>query len=249
MVYRRSIPAHAGEPGVAIAHPRLFEVYPRPRGGTRQVIASLAANAGLSPPTRGNRRERRSRTPCRGSIPAHAGEPRWRRPASAQSAVYPRPRGGTPPAALIRARTIGLSPPTRGNPSVSLTREHGDRSIPAHAGEPYAWRAWRSGTAGNLVYPRPRGGTAIKDGGNLAEQGLSPPTRGNPILSLRTPNHAGSIPAHAGEPVEDAGPATLAQVYPRPRGGTSQDCSSSAMVRGLSPPTRGNPSSDALTIA
>ena len=40
-------------------------------------------------------------------------------------------------AALVLETAAGLSPPTRGNPGVSLTCYDYSRSIPAHAGEPY----------------------------------------------------------------------------------------------------------------
>ena len=71
----RSIPAHAGEPfrrRTAGASPT---VYPRPRGGTQRPRGLHPRQHGLSPPTRGNRRRARGLSPCRRSIPAHAGEP------------------------------------------------------------------------------------------------------------------------------------------------------------------------------
>ena len=51
------------------------EVYPRPRGGTRQPPFALFGRLGLSPPTRGNLRIAISLALRMGSIPAHAGEP------------------------------------------------------------------------------------------------------------------------------------------------------------------------------
>ena len=52
----RSIPAHAGEPNARRSRYRPLEVYPRPRGGTAYVPMWREPSAGLSPPTRGNRR-------------------------------------------------------------------------------------------------------------------------------------------------------------------------------------------------
>ena len=171
-----SIPAHAGEP-LWIGYERPARgVYPRPRGGTCIGLWVGSGGNGLSPPTRGNRLLRRVVGRFFGSIPAHAGEP-WAlvRPCYYLE-VYPRPRGGTPPAprcyqtlgvyprprggtlpfAIISPLGCGLSPPTRGNLPVHVLDAVAARSIPAHAGEPLSRAkciAWTT------VYPRPRGGT------------------------------------------------------------------------------------------
>ena len=52
----RSIPAHAGEPSSRSSRKAASRVYPRPRGGTTSPDAVETIKAGLSPPTRGNRR-------------------------------------------------------------------------------------------------------------------------------------------------------------------------------------------------
>ena len=123
---------------------------------------------------------REMRLRCLGwSIPAHAGEPwsawgLWYSPR-----VYPRPRGGTGRIRCDRRPDRGLSPPTRGNPSIGSQRSEAGRSIPAHAGEPVLHsRAY----AMFAVYPRPRGGTQKKTAARLGRRGLSPPTRGNRYL-------------------------------------------------------------------
>ena len=110
------------------------------------------------------------------------------------------------------------------------------------------------------VYPRLRGGTWGGAAALFAANGLSPPTRGNRLRSHHPRGHHGSIPAYAGEPTVYAWTGTLAEVYPRLRGGTAPCAIStchalvyprlrggtvSHMVRsscmnGLSPPTRGN---------
>ena len=51
---RRSIPAHAGEPCVALWGFGYVKVYPRPRGGTLVLGDAWRHAGGLSPPTRGN---------------------------------------------------------------------------------------------------------------------------------------------------------------------------------------------------
>ena len=91
------------------------------------------------------------------------------------------------------------------------------------------------------VYPRPRGGTAAARSPPSVALGLSPPTRGNPHVSSSKRILAGSIPAHAGEPPHTHIHGRQEGVYPRPRGGTAVQAYITARRRGLSPPTRGNP--------
>ena len=172
----RSIPAHAGEPARERYKARRPEVYPRPRGGTHLSSVSIFSSRGLSPPTRGNpaRDERALRS--RRSIPAHAGEPFTISAPSIAARVYPRPRGGTCAYSCDHPAGWGLSPPTRGNQRALNAQGKRRGSIPAHAGEP----ARRRGVGGrHPVYPRPRGGTALRRQGGVLRGGLSPPTRGN----------------------------------------------------------------------
>ena len=133
---RRSIPAHAGEPGGHTNGRTRTGVYPRPRGGTFGKSESPTMLIGLSPPTRGNQAPPSGRGWGRRSIPAHAGEP-WRTaPTLSPNRVYPRPRGGTSRTPLPSGTAGGLSPPTRGNLHSASSSFGVARSIPAHAGEP-----------------------------------------------------------------------------------------------------------------
>ena len=152
----RSIPAHAGEPAIACRMAYVYAVYPRPRGGTPRPPPRSPPMRGLSPPTRGNRRRRDGLRGRRRSIPAHAGEPNPEALDKTRARVYPRPRGGTARRRLYRDRRRGLSPPTRGNLPAQNPNPIGIGSIPAHAGEP---RAYKQGGEQRWVYPRPRGGT------------------------------------------------------------------------------------------
>ena len=74
-VPRRSIPAHAGEPVRPPSPSATARVYPRPRGGTREIARIIRARDGLSPPTRGNPDGFAVSALLDRSIPAHAGEP------------------------------------------------------------------------------------------------------------------------------------------------------------------------------
>ena len=215
----RSIPAHAGEPVAQPARARQLGVYPRPRGGTSSSPRSPPSMRGLSPPTRGNPSIGRASRPRSRSIPAHAGEPPAIAAIGYPTKVYPRPRGGTAGLPVGYGAREGLSPPTRGNLLPSAVRPVNHGSIPAHAGEPLRGRTC---AAVPRVYPRPRGGTPpgfIEAG---APGGLSPPTRGNPLALDPRLTHAGSIPAHAGEPPFMLLQPPHSRVYPRPRGGTRE---------------------------
>ncbi len=194
----RSIPAHAGEPaprrGVAVVD----RVYPRPRGGAVAKAEGGATVQGLSPPTRGSLRARRDVPTHRGSIPAHAGEPRPHLPARRDREVYPRPRGGADLSGPLPLCRGGLSPPTRGSHPATTPGRPRSGSIPAHAGEPSGSDVLWDVTA---VYPRPRGGASVNAADPSSAVGLSPPTRGSPGQALEVPTRRRSIPAHAGEPL------------------------------------------------
>ena len=95
-----SIPAHAGEPFSPVnvtvdsstVYPRacggtdviarcfllMYKVYPRACGGTAAFLAPRPWPTGLSPRMRGNPVVRGGGRKGGGSIPAHAGEPRFR---------------------------------------------------------------------------------------------------------------------------------------------------------------------------
>ena len=201
------------------------------------VEFGTAVAVGLSPPTRGNRVGRGFAADALRSIPAHAGEPDAPVAPDLRFGVYPRPRGGTRKREGKEIWQVGLSPPTRGNlcelKPVYITA----RSIPAHAGEPQGRRRLRWTTP---VYPRPRGGTRKREGKEIWQVGLSPPTRGNPDIEVLERLVKRSIPAHAGEPRRLTVNSIWGEVYPRPRGGTRRKEKEAAHAHGLSPPTRGN---------
>ena len=116
----------------------IFEFYLRARERTFNPAPADERDKGLSPRTRGNRSRRSRRSSCRGSIPAHAGEPRVS-------------RHGSP-------SHEGLSPRTRGNRCDVVAGTIRKGSIPAHAGEP---KGRESSGMPRRVYPRARGGTSL----------------------------------------------------------------------------------------
>ena len=253
-----SIPAHAGEPVLAVMAFMGTVVYPRPRGGAVGTSPMSSPLCGLSPPTRG--------------------EPRRARLSDPRRAVYPRPRGGAVDPESQTSYSGGLSPPTRGSQRVVVVGICYRRSIPAHAGEPLAEpsaphfievyppptrgsrrrlsRCWVLGgsipahagephlrnrkLAPAPVYPRPRGGARDYDKYLLRANGLSPPTRGSHEYVRAWPICLRSIPAHAGEPFSSSIVSSSAAVYPRPRGGAPSWRCADLRRGGLSPPTRGS---------
>ena len=172
-----------------------------------------------------------------GSIPAHTGEPSGPSAHPSVFRVYPRTHGGTGTLELAPCGDQGLSPHTRGNPPPAVRPGRTAGSIPAHTGEP-ARRSGRRRSTG--VYPRTHGGTREAGIQASLSLGLSPHTRGNLAqFHVRAP-HAGSIPAHTGEPFRFFRFFGFFRVYPRTHGGTSFHLPVGGWRRGLSPHTRGN---------
>ena len=172
-----------------------------------------------------------------GSIPACAGEPRWRAPGDADAGVYPRVCGGTPRGLMDDCVRNGLSPRVRGNPPEYLFTDTDGRSIPACAGEPGA-TSGRSTRPG--VYPRVCGGTCGRGAFRCGSPGLSPRVRGNHIDKHGQQQPIGSIPACAGEPPPSSSLISSAEVYPRVCGGTRHIIAMRRSSGGLSPRVRGN---------
>ena len=172
-------------------------VYPRVCGGTWSVETGNAAEEGLSPRVRGNRRRHRARKQPPRSIPACAGEPQSRCGRLPLHAVYPRVCGGTPCALTAPSKPTGLSPRVRGNLSMVALIADAGRSIPACAGEP---GRNVTGLLSARVYPRVCGGTFAGRCLVDAADGLSPRVRGNRPTMYRVPETDRSIPACAGEP-------------------------------------------------
>ena len=110
-----SIPAWAGEPGIAHTARCLPTVYPRVGGGTRGGGWLRVSMVGLSPRGRGNLPVSEYEVSGDGSIPAWAGEPLtgWRSPSTPR--VYPRVGGGTFDFHYVGFIVGGLSPRGRGN--------------------------------------------------------------------------------------------------------------------------------------
>ena len=132
----RSIPAHAGAPHHPFFHVNLGKVHPRTCGGTLLNFGTKVAGGGPSPHMRGHHLIRLAPCGAGGSIPAHAGAPRWPPPRPSPRWVHPRTCGGTAPLRLSSPRRQGPSPHMRGHRAGIAVRGAGGGSIPAHAGAP-----------------------------------------------------------------------------------------------------------------
>ena len=233
-----SIPACAGEPDGCQGRNQPGEVYPRVCGGTPPHAPPAQLGHGLSPRVRGNQQQVRLAAILDRSIPACAGEPRRRPQTSGMLEVYPRVCGGTLTACVDTSDLQGLSPRVRGNRVVVLYGSPSDRSIPACAGEPPSSEVSQFR---HRVYPRVCGGTIAEASGIPAGLGLSPRVRGNRRSDQGLVAETGSIPACAGEPLEDDGWQKIIKVYPRVCGGTDRFHGGGRLGEGLSPRVRGNP--------
>ena len=136
----------------------------------------------------------------------------------------------------------GLSPRVRGNRARHRGPEPGPGSIPACAGEPEG-ALLLARVRG--VYPRVCGGTYLCQSWLPHAEGLSPRVRGNPGVLPGRRQHAGSIPACAGEPAPRTDGSVPIRVYPRVCGGTGSRIRPRPGSRGLSPRVRGNPAAAA----
>ncbi len=171
-----TIPADAGEPGLATVTMPPFWDHPRGRGGTLGESSFDKRLEGPSPRTRGNHDIHPGADGYRGTIPADAGEPPYSWKRTCISGDHPRGRGGTVSCHSALAEFVGPSPRTRGNQSKGACDGGGLWTIPADAGEPPA----RSVLGEHQRdHPRGRGGTNVVFVDLRGLGGPSPRTRGN----------------------------------------------------------------------
>ena len=233
----RSIPAHTGKPHWTPPPKPVARVYPRPHGEAITERGRRRSRVGLSPPTRGSRPGAEQDARQHGSIPAHTGKPTRASARRTASRVYPRPHGEATLELPAVDDDMGLSPPTRGSRLSNGVRPLDRRSIPAHTGKPLCGK---HAVQPVRVYPRPHGEAVDLGLGLDPVQGLSPPTRGSPLLAHRYERGRGSIPAHTGKPDCQVHVLARARVYPRPHGEAFMIASARSATIGLSPPTRGS---------
>ena len=139
---------------------------------------------------------------------------------------------------LLRARSLGSSPLTRGKPLTAGLFRLPIRLIPAHAGKTAALAS--IGTR-HGAHPRSRGencGRCVPLG---PTGGSSPLTRGKPQGPVMMVALIGLIPAHAGKTPEQPPTRPVPTAHPRSRGENSRINGPVPCCRGSSPLTRGKP--------
>ena len=109
-------------------------VHPRSRGEYCTCALSSTLLGGSSPLTRGIHQMKKDDASAFGFIPAHAGNTLPVQLPCDRPEVHPRSRGEYSTASRSAVFAKGSSPLTRGIQNCGLGRHHGDRFIPAHAG-------------------------------------------------------------------------------------------------------------------
>ena len=213
------------------------KVHPRSRGAAGNYGIGRQRPLGPSPLTRGSLCWDCDCRNTSGSIPAHAGQPARAPDAIRGDRVHPRSRGAASRAWPSTLSARGPSPLTRGSRAATTAVEGAGGSIPAHAGQP-SRASWRTRRAG--VHPRSRGAASGSGAQGNSCKGPSPLTRGSHDNVETFDPHAGSIPAHAGQPRARRFRRSSTRVHPRSRGAAARTMTAARILSGPSPLTRGS---------
>ena len=233
----RTIPAWAGQPGGfrgSTAPPR---DHPRVGGATSGGSPGGGPSVGPSPRGRGNRRSMDNRGGLGGTIPAWAGQPSSARWSPCRRRDHPRVGGATGCEHVAAAVPDGPSPRGRGNLAEKLELADVKGTIPAWAGQP------RSGSRPPRPpsdHPRVGGATGSWRAMAAAERGPSPRGRGNPRGEHHGRRRLWTIPAWAGQPLDENPHMTVDEDHPRVGGATPRVPSRQISACGPSPRGRGN---------
>ncbi len=212
-------------------------VHPRPRGAAKYSRMALSRPVGPSPLTRGSHQAMADTRADLGSIPAHAGQPHSPHSWRSRFWVHPRSRGAASRLSREARARRGPSPLTRGSLAEDDLIAGDGGSIPAHAGQP--GETFERGVRAR-VHPRSRGAASACAGLHRPGRGPSPLTRGSRFHLSNGHHGAGSIPAHAGQPMAPRLRASGARVHPRSRGAAGDPRCARHGLRGPSPLTRGS---------
>ena len=212
----RSIPAGAGETFSLDAQGRSSGVDPRGCGGDHHSTSPVAGTNGRSPRVRGRQTTVKKQVPPDGSIPAGAGETLLRIFFFIVAMVDPRGCGGDRWWTNATASGRGRSPRVRGRQPLPTPAPPHERSIPAGAGE--TDHGQETGPSG-WVDPRGCGGDHIVVFGVRTMEGRSPRVRGRLEEHLKFSPLVWSIPAGAGETLDQCRTKHAQGVDPRGCGG------------------------------
>ena len=182
-------------------------------------------------PARGLSRKGRPRI-----IPAHAGQTTWRSCAASNPADHPRACGANPLGQINVSGFAGSSPRMRGKLPLLQHVLHGERIIPAHAGQTHH----RSCPV--ICYPdHPRAcGANVRHRRSRPRQnGSSPRMRGKPNPTREMERRTRIIPAHAGQTTGTTRFREGFPDHPRACGANHVPQQDARQPRGSSPRMRG----------
>ena len=169
-------------------------------------------------------------------IPAHAGKTSHRRRLQHSCRAHPRSRGENRLPAHSVHPSRGSSPLTRGKHDPGGAPARRARLIPAHAG--------KTGSATTAcppsrVHPSSRGENVRALAFVVPMVGLSPLTRGKPLMRGDSRSSARLIPAHTGKTRPRRRRHSARRAHPRSRGENPKTRSDRLLDPGSSPLTRG----------
>ena len=235
-MFRRSIPARAGNtPEGPFPHPPV-SVHPRSRGEHADTATVESTAYGPSPLARGTRLTDTPRPQSGRSIPARAGNTvRPTLPAHRRS-VHPRSRGEHFTLKPSIVPGPGPSPLARGTLAPAPCSRWVQRSIPARAGNT---SGLAPASAYPSVHPRSRGEHVHYCARVAPCGGPSPLARGTPDPGRRGKSPGRSIPARAGNTLMLLRPPAPGTVHPRSRGEHQDPDLDNSISAGPSPLARG----------
>ena len=196
---RGIIPAYAGNTAHQGGNIMRLEDHPRVCGEHSCTDDALVGKAGSSPRMRGTPKSGSIDAPAAGIIPAYAGNTAWFDAGGARQGDHPRVCGEHLAETIRAILQQGSSPRMRGTRGERIRQSHGLGIIPAYAGNTYFLRRWHC-----PPWDHPR---VCGEHGSVNEvldgaKGSSPRMRGTPNESRQPADHAGIIPAYAGNTVK-----------------------------------------------
>ena len=211
-------------------------VYPRLRGERLCLFWSPPTSTGLSPASRGTLLKANEAAGISRFIPGFAGNAHVLLQCGLYTPVYPRLRGERVVGFLNRNASGGLSPASRGTRHWKVIPLIRFRFIPGFAGN-----AKDILIAGDeeSVYPRLRGERFAHGNDHRVDFGLSPASRGTPVITNASVTGQRFIPGFAGNAYTCVVVIPTMAVYPRLRGERYARASARVFVVGLSPASRG----------
>ncbi len=230
------IPASAGKSTSRRAGLETVGDHPRERG--EQVLQGTARTAadGSSPRARGTARRDADPHPCRGIIPASAGNRPLRPAPRILGTDHPRERGEQSPALIAASHSWGSSPRARGTAVCDEDDGSARGIIPASAGNSSGGcggRGWRGD------HPRERGEQQWWMWWARMEGGSSPRARGTGHRGRRHLHRTGIIPASAGNRSGAGARRVRPRDHPRERGEQERCWCETSPPEGSSPRARG----------